>query len=188
MISQMAVNWLFQLNIYIVIYRQIRSVLSEIISVDRQARFPKLGSKVGWLKRQSKILPLSYEETSASEGNLNVYEMQLLLFTYIRLTVTEGSIHMQSLAYTLMATHLLHSLESSTLQGEQTNKQHTHTHTHTHHTTHTHTHTHSTHTHTPHTHTHIYIYIYIYMKVNMDKIRPYEGSRKNIIQIGEYMM
>ena len=26
------------------------------------------------------------------------------------------------------------------------------------------------------------------MKVNMDKIRQYEGSRKNIIQIGEYIM
>ena len=26
----------------------------------RQARFQKLGSKPGWLKRQSKILPLSY--------------------------------------------------------------------------------------------------------------------------------
>ena len=25
------------------------------------------------------------------------------------------------------------------------------------------------------------------MKVNMDKIRQYEGSRKNIIQIGEYI-
>ena len=26
------------------------------------------------------------------------------------------------------------------------------------------------------------------MKVNMDKIRQYEGCRKNIIQIGEYIM
>ena len=26
------------------------------------------------------------------------------------------------------------------------------------------------------------------MKVYMDKIRQYEGSRKNIIQIGEYIM
>ena len=26
------------------------------------------------------------------------------------------------------------------------------------------------------------------MKVNIDKIRQYEGSRKNIIQIGEYAM
>ena len=31
--------------------------------------------------------------------------------------------------------------------------------------------------------------MYIYIKVNMDKIRQYEGSRKkNIIQIGEYIM
>ena len=43
---------------YIVIHRQICFVLSELISVDRQARFPKLGSKPGWFKRQSKILPL----------------------------------------------------------------------------------------------------------------------------------
>ena len=41
--------------IYIVIHRQICFVLSELFSV---ARFPKLGSKLGWLKRQSKILPL----------------------------------------------------------------------------------------------------------------------------------
>ena len=38
-------------------------VLSELFNVARQARFPNLGSK-----RQSKILPLSSEETSASEG------------------------------------------------------------------------------------------------------------------------
>ena len=97
-------------------HRQICYVQSELISVARQARFPKLGSKPGWLKRQSKILPLSHEETSASEGNLNGYESQLL-FTYIRLTATESSIHMKSLAYTLMATQLLHSLESANLQG-----------------------------------------------------------------------
>ena len=57
-----------------------------------------LGSTPGWLKRQSKILPLSPEETSASEVNLNGYESQLLLFTYIRLTATESSIYMKSLA------------------------------------------------------------------------------------------
>ena len=63
-----------------------------------------MGSKPGRLKRQSKILPLSHEETSESEGNLNGYESQLLLFAYIRLTATDSSIHMKSLAYTLMAT------------------------------------------------------------------------------------
>ena len=68
--------------IYIVIHRQICFVLTEIISVARQARFPKLGSKPGWLKRQSKILPLSHEETRASEGNLNGYESQWLLLIY----------------------------------------------------------------------------------------------------------
>ena len=50
--------------------------------------------KPGWLKDQSKILPLSHEETSASEGNFNVYVLHLSLFTYIRLTATENSIRM----------------------------------------------------------------------------------------------
>ncbi len=61
-------------------------VVSELFSVARHARFPKLGSKPGWFKRQSKILPLSDEETSASKGNLNAYVSHLFLFTYIRLT------------------------------------------------------------------------------------------------------
>ena len=56
-------------------------ILSELFSVARQARFLKLESKPGWLKHQSKILPLSHEETSASEGNLNAYVSHL--FTYI---------------------------------------------------------------------------------------------------------
>ena len=109
--------YIYYIYIYIIIHRQICFVLSELISVARQDRFPKLGSKPGWLKRQSKILPLNHEEASIIEVNLNGYESQLLLFTYIRLTATESSIHMKSLAYTLMATQLLHSLESSTLQG-----------------------------------------------------------------------
>ena len=84
--------------IYNVIHRQICFVLSELFSVARQVRLPKLGSKPGWLKRQSKILPVSHEETSASEVNLNSCESQLLLFTYIRLTATESSIQMKSFA------------------------------------------------------------------------------------------
>ena len=72
-------------------------VLSGLFSVARQVRFPKLGSKPGCLKRQSKILPLSHEETSESEGNLNAYVSHLFLFTYIRLTATESSIHLESL-------------------------------------------------------------------------------------------
>ena len=109
--------WWWYVHIYmcvhIVIHRQICFILSEFISVARQARFPKLGSKPCWLKRQSKILPLSHKEASASEVNLNAYESQLLLFTYICLTATESLIHMNSLAYTLMATQLLYSLQSS---------------------------------------------------------------------------
>ena len=84
--------------IYKVIHRQICFVLSEIFSVARQTWFPKLGSKPGWLNRQAKILPLSHEETRASEGNLNAYASHLFLFIYIRLTATESSIHMKSLA------------------------------------------------------------------------------------------
>ena len=61
--------------IYIVIHRQTCIVLSELFSVARQARFPKLGSN-----RQSKTLPLSHKETSASEGNLNAYLSHLFLF------------------------------------------------------------------------------------------------------------
>ena len=84
--------------IYIVIHRQTCFVLSELFNEATQARFPKLTTKPGWPKRQSKILPLSHEEISASEGNLNGYESQLLWFTYIRLTATESSIHMKNLA------------------------------------------------------------------------------------------
>ena len=69
--------------IYIYIYRHAQTdcfVLPELFSVPRQARFPKLWSKPGWLKRQSKILPLSHEETSESGGNLNAYVSHLFLF------------------------------------------------------------------------------------------------------------
>ena len=105
-------NYLF--TNYIVIHRQNCFIQSELFSVARQARFPKLGSKLCWLKWQSKILPHSQEETSASEGNLNSYVSHLILFTYICLTATESLIHMKSLA---SGNHLLPSLESSTLQG-----------------------------------------------------------------------
>ena len=44
------------------------------------------------------ILPLSPEETSAIEGNLNAYVSHLFLFTYIRLTATVSSIHLKSIA------------------------------------------------------------------------------------------
>ena len=74
--------WIY---IYIVINRQICFVLSEHLREARQARFPKLGSKPGWLECQSKILPLTHEETSTSEGNLTGYVSQLFLFTYIHL-------------------------------------------------------------------------------------------------------
>ena len=87
-VSLLPLQW-SDLYIYIVIHRQICFVLSELFSLARYARFPKLGSKPGWL---------SQEKTSASEGNLNAYVSQLFLFTYISLTATESSIHMKSLA------------------------------------------------------------------------------------------
>ena len=73
--------------IYIVIHRQTCFVLSELFSVARQARFLKLGSKPGWLKHQYKILPLSHEESSASEGNLNTYVSHLFVFYIYPLNV-----------------------------------------------------------------------------------------------------
>ena len=88
-------------NKYIYIYCYPQTDLSELFRVTRQARFPKLGSKPGQLKRHSKILPLSHEETSESLGNLNAYVSHLFLFTYICLTATENSIHMKSLALRL---------------------------------------------------------------------------------------
>ena len=86
------------MSTYIVNHRQTCFVLPGLFSVDIQARFPKQGSKLGLLKRQSKILPLSHEETCANEGNVNAYVSHLFLFTYIRLTATESSSHMKSLA------------------------------------------------------------------------------------------
>ena len=89
-----------QLNIYIYIY-----ILS---STDRFVSFYQNSSL--WLDRldsrswgrnpvdSNEILPLSHEETSASKGNLNAYVSQLFLFIYIRLTATESSIHMKSIA------------------------------------------------------------------------------------------
>ena len=103
--------------IYIVIHRQTCFVLSELFSVARQDRFPMLGSKPDWLKRQCKILPLGHEETSASEGNLNAYASHLFLFTYIRLTATESSIHLKNLAWRKWQP-LLPSPESSVCEVE----------------------------------------------------------------------
>ena len=81
------INKVFIEIIYIYCHSQTDCfVLSELFSEARQARFPKLGLKPGWLIRQSKILPLSHVETSTSEGNLNAYVSHL--FTYLRLTAT----------------------------------------------------------------------------------------------------
>ena len=52
---------------YIVIHRQICLFLSELISVARHTSFPWLESKPGWLKRQSKPLALSHEESVAAK-------------------------------------------------------------------------------------------------------------------------
>ena len=85
------------LYIYIDIYCHPQTdcfIVSQHFSVARQAKFPNLGLKPGWLKCQSKILPLSHEETSASEGNLNAYVSHL----FCLLISTKSSIHLKSLA------------------------------------------------------------------------------------------
>ena len=71
--------------IYIVIHRQICFILSELISVARQARLPKLESKPGWHKRQTKILPLSHEEANASKVNLNKLWITIVIVSMYQL-------------------------------------------------------------------------------------------------------
>ena len=72
------------INIYIYSHLQTdRFVISQLLSVARHDGFPKLGSIPATLKRQSKILPLSHEETSANEGNLNAYVSHFFLYIYL---------------------------------------------------------------------------------------------------------
>ena len=85
------------LPIYTVIHRQIVSFYQ-----NSSVWLDKLDSR-SWDrnltdKHQYEILPLSHEETSASEGNLNAYVSHLFLFAYIHLMATESSIHLKSLA------------------------------------------------------------------------------------------
>ena len=58
-------------------------LVSQLFSMARQDRFPKLGSKPGWLKRQTKILPLS------KRRKFKRLWIPFVLFTYIRLTTRE---------------------------------------------------------------------------------------------------
>ena len=103
--------------IYIVIHRQSCFVLSELFSVARQVRFPKLGSKPGRLKRQSKILPLSHEQTCANKGNLNAYVSQLFFCLHIPASrLPRARFILRALHYA-NGNYLLPSLESSTLEG-----------------------------------------------------------------------
>ena len=100
------------MHIYIVIQRQICFVLSELFSVARQARFPKLGWKPGWLKIHSATRKLAQVK-----DNVNGYVSQLFLFNiYPPNGYWELDSHEEP-CITLMATHLLPLLESSTLQG-----------------------------------------------------------------------
>ena len=96
--------------IYIVIHSQICFAPLELFGV---TRFPKLGSKPCWLRRQSKILVLGHEETSTSEGNFKRWCITIDFLFYICLL--NG--YQEEPCITLMATYLLHSLESSILQG-----------------------------------------------------------------------
>ena len=56
--------------------------------------FPKLRSKRGWFKRQSKIL----QGNQRKRRKFKRLCVTFVLFTYIRLMATEGSIHLKSLA------------------------------------------------------------------------------------------
>ena len=63
--------YIYIIYIYIYIYCHPQTdcfILSELFGVARQARFLKLGLKPGWLKRQSKILPLTNETESTVFG------------------------------------------------------------------------------------------------------------------------
>ena len=75
--------------------------------------FPWLGSKPDWLKRQSKSLPLSHEGTSSSEVN---FKRLWITITIVYIHPLNGyrelNSYMKTLAWTLMATRLLHSLMS----------------------------------------------------------------------------
>ena len=85
-------------------------------------------------------LPLSHEETSSNEVNFKGLWITItIVYIHPLNGYWELNSYMKSLAYTLMATRLLHSLESSTL--------YIYIYTY------------------MHIHSHIYIYIYIYISV-----------------------
>ena len=114
-------NWIIRKNkyIYIVIHRQTCIVLSELFSVARQARFSKLGSKPGWLKRQSKILRLSHEENSTRPGKL--YLCITFVFCCFFLHIFTSRLPRARFIWKgfhyASGTHLLPSLEISTNWG-----------------------------------------------------------------------
>ena len=85
--------------IFIVIHWQ-TFVVPKLFSVVKHARFSKLGSKPCWLIRQRK------------RRNFKRLCIPFVLFTCIRLTATESSIHSKSLALCELQP-LLPSLESS---------------------------------------------------------------------------
>ena len=89
----------------------------------------KLGSKPGWLKRQK---PRGNQRKRCSFKRLCI---TFVLFTYIRLTATESSIHLKALHYASGNTFISFARELN----------HIYVYIYT------------------HTHTHIYIYIYIYI-------------------------
>ena len=113
--------YLYLKYIYIVIHRQTCPVLSELFSVARQARFSKLGSKLGWLKRQSK------NSTTQPRGNQRKQrKLKRLYITIVIIYIYPLNGYREHDSYeepciTLVANHLLHSLESSTLLGLQSN-------------------------------------------------------------------
>ena len=78
---------------YEVIHWQICFVLSELNSVARHTSSRSWDRNPVNSNANPSFYTLSHEETVRMQRILNAYESQLLLFTYIRLTATESSIH-----------------------------------------------------------------------------------------------
>ena len=83
----------------------------------RHTWFPKLGLKPGWLKRQSKFLPLSHEETNSSEGNLNSYVSHLFCFYKHRLNGDREFNSYEEPCFTLVTTIYLSRKRAQPLKG-----------------------------------------------------------------------
>ena len=83
----------------------------------KTGKIPEAGIETRLTQMPIQILPLNHEETRASEGHLNTYLSQLFLFYIYPLNGYRDLDSYEEPCITLVATHLLPSLESSTLKG-----------------------------------------------------------------------